>query len=94
MKRPPSAVLKEKFDHLTSYLASESFCSEIAKETLFSVSEVTTWFEHLHTLKENHRRGAAKAAETRRKKERTPSCYNHLPLCSMLSEVQRSHSIC
>jgi len=28
MKRPPSAVLKEKFDHLTSYPPSESLCSK------------------------------------------------------------------
>ena len=93
MKTLPSAVLKEKFDYLASYPPTESFCFEIVKETLLSVSEVIMWFEHLHTI-ENHSRGAAKAAETRRKKEGLPSCYyTHLKLCSMLSGVPRVHRI-
>ena len=69
IKRPPSAVLKEKFDRLTSYPPTESLCSEIAKEMLLSVSDVIMWFEHFHTIKENRRRGVVKAAEMRRKKK-------------------------
>ena len=69
MKRLRLAVLKEKFDRLISYPPNESLCSEIAKETLLSVSDVTMRFEHLHTIKENRRRDAAKAAKTRRNKK-------------------------
>ena len=83
MKKPPSTVLKEKFDQLTLYPPPESLCYEIAKETLLSVSDVTIWFEHLHTIKENRRRGAVKAAETRRKnKERkTAVATYHSAVC-------------
>ena len=69
MKRPPSTILKEKFDKLTSYPPPESVCSGIAKETLLSVNDVNMWFEHSHTIKENRRRSAAKVAETRKRKK-------------------------
>ena len=31
------------------------------------------WLDHLHTIKENRKRGAAKAAETRRRKKENPT---------------------
>jgi len=52
-----------------SFPPPESVCTKIAKETLLSVNDVKMWFEHLHTMRENRRRGAAKAAETRRRKK-------------------------
>ena len=69
MRKPPSTVIKEKFDKLKSYPPSESVCAEIAKEVLLSVDNVRMCLDHLHNVKENQKRGAAKAAETRRRKK-------------------------
>ena len=69
MRKPPSTVIKEKFDKLKSYPPSESVCAEITKEVLLSVDNVRMWLDHLHNVKENRKRGAAKAAETRRRKK-------------------------
>ena len=70
MRKPPSTVIKEKFESLECYPPSESVCLEIAKEVLLSVDDVRMWLDHLHTIKENRKRGAAKAAETRRRKKK------------------------
>ena len=57
MRKPPSTVIKEKFDKLKSYPPSESVCAEIAaeiaKEVLLSVDNVRMWLDHLHNVKEN-----------------------------------------
>lgn len=63
--KPPSIVLKEAFDSRadsTSYL-------ELGRKTLLPVNEVIIWFEHLNTIRENRRKGAIKAADTRRRKQ-------------------------
>ena len=39
MRKPPSAVIKERFDKLRSYPPSESVCAEIVKEVLLSVAK-------------------------------------------------------
>ena len=45
-----------------------SMVEEVAKETLLPPSEVKLWIDNLKTVDANRRRGAAKAAETRRTK--------------------------
>ena len=40
-----------------------------ARAVLLSVGDVKIWFEHLQTVEENRRRGATKAAATRRAKQ-------------------------
>ena len=64
---PPSTYLKEKFDGLGHYPPSESECDDIAKAVLLLPEQVSLWFEHLHTVQENRKRGAAHAAATKRK---------------------------
>ena len=61
--RPPYFVLKEAYDTLKS---EESLYQQLAQRTLLKIDEVKIWFEHLHTIKQNRKKGAAKAAETRR----------------------------
>ena len=64
---PPCTYLKEKFDGLGHHPPSESECDDIAKAVLLLPEQVSLWFEHLHTVQENRKRGAARAAATRRK---------------------------
>lgn len=44
-----------------------------AKAVLLPTEEVGFWIDHLNTVAENRRRGAAKAAETRRRKQQALS---------------------
>ena len=69
MKKPPSTLLKEAFDSLKSYPPPESLYSELSKKVMLPVDEVKICFDHLRTIGENCRRGAIKAAETRRRKK-------------------------
>lgn len=41
---------------------------DVARRTLLPVNEVEMWLNHLRTIENNRKRGAAKAAETRRQK--------------------------
>ena len=63
--RPPYAILKEEFDTVKSY-PDELLYQQLAEKILLKIDEVKIWFNHLHTIKQNRRKGAAKAAETRR----------------------------
>ena len=69
MKKPPSVILKEAFDSLKSYPPSDSFYSDLSKKVMLPVDEVKIWFEHLMTIRENRRKGAIKAAATRKSKK-------------------------
>ncbi len=69
MRKPPSAILKTAFAKLKGKRPSQEKIVELAKETLLSVHEVEIWFDHLETVARNRKRGAAKAAETRRRKK-------------------------
>ena len=68
MIRPPSILLKEEFDKLHSE-ASEECIHEVAKKCLLPPLEVRIWFDHLEQIQKNRKRGAEKAAETRRRKK-------------------------
>ena len=68
MIRPPSTLLKEFYQQLGQKEPTEAQIETIAKKTLLPVSEVIIWLQHLKTVDTNRKRGAAKAAETRRQK--------------------------
>ena len=66
--KPPSIILKKVFDALETYPPEESLYQQLAERTLLKVEEVKIWLEHLNTIKLNRKKGAAKAAETRRRR--------------------------
>ena len=58
---------------LTVYQESKSVPSEeilhrTVRKVLLTPEEVKFWFEHLHQIHQNRKRGAKKAAETRKRK--------------------------
>ena len=63
--KPPSVLLKELFHHSCESI-SDDFVQNSAKSVLLPASETRFWLEHLHTIVDNRRRGAAKAAATRK----------------------------
>ncbi len=63
---PPSTILKGAFDALKKYPPEDSLYQQLAERTL---EEVKIRLEHLNTIKQNRKRGAAKAAETRKRKK-------------------------
>ena len=71
MIQPPSVVLKEFFQSLQGSEPTDEMLQSMARKTLLPVSEVQLWLEHLHTVHTNRKRGATKAALTR-KQETTP----------------------
>ena len=66
---PPFVCLKTLFTKLKGKSATEDILESAARKVLLPAQEVGFWFEHLNTVAENRRRGAAKAAETRRRKQ-------------------------
>ena len=69
MKEPPSSVLKTFYTNLKGREATESEVEGIAKKVLLPTGEVLIWLDHLKTVETNRKRGAMKAAETRRNKK-------------------------
>ena len=63
MSLPPSCLLKEFHQSLNGKEPSESMLDGIAK----------IWLQHLSTVDANRKRGAAKAAQTRRLKKQQQS---------------------
>ena len=63
--QPPSSVLKQ----LVSTDMSDAVLKSAAERVLLSPEETQIWIDHLKTVTENHRRGAEKAAATRRAKK-------------------------
>ena len=68
MVQPPSQILKEEFDKLQSCKPSDDCIRTVANRSLLPTEEVEMWFEHLTTVARNRKRGAEKAAATRRRK--------------------------
>lgn len=62
-------ILKEEFAKLKDASCPSAFIQDVARKVLLSPSEVTMWFEHLQQISENRKRGAAKAAQTRKKRK-------------------------
>ena len=75
----PSVVLKEKFKQLGDSEHTESVISDIAKSVLLSPHNVKIWFKHLQTVDQNRKRGAAKAAATRRQSKQAKSSSHSKP---------------
>lgn len=83
MSKPPSTMLKDFYSSLKQRDPTDEQLQKIAKQTLLPVGGVVMWLEHLKTVDSNRKRGAAKAAETRR-----------LNRCSKQAEKVYSCGIC
>ena len=70
MSNPPSQVLKTRFSELMGTEPSDNDVEKIAKETLLLPQEVRIWMNNLQSIQTNCRRGAEKAAATKRSKAR------------------------
>ena len=64
--KPPSAVIKDLFSSCNGDVSD--MIEGIAKRVLFPAEECRMWITHLKTVLENRRRGAEKAAATRKAK--------------------------
>ena len=71
MVQPPSTILKDFYQSLSGQDPSEGMLEDVSKRALLPVAEVHLWLDHLRTVDMNRKRGAAKAAETRRQKRGT-----------------------
>ena len=65
---PPSHTLKEFYLSLKGAEPTEDMLTALAQRTLLAVSEVTLWLDHLKSVEANRKRGATKAAATRKEK--------------------------
>ena len=65
---PPSSTLKSEFSKLKDYSPQEELYHQIVKKSLQTPDDTKIWMDHLHSMTLNRRRGAQKAAATRRAK--------------------------
>lgn len=68
LPKPPSAVLKRSFSSSNGQVSDE-MVENAAREVLLPPEECKIWLDHLQTVMENRRRGARKAAATRKAKQ-------------------------
>lgn len=73
---PPSVVLKELFSANNGKI-EERMLNDIAKRVLLPPEECKIWLQHLQSVVENRRRGARKAAESRRARLQEASGTNN-----------------
>ena len=66
--KPPSLVLKHMFSELGNQPVTDEFITNAARSVLLPIEETKVWIDHLTTILQNRKRGAAKAAATRRLK--------------------------
>ena len=85
--RPPSQVLKEAFTELNGHCTDDDI-KKLSKSTLLPPEEVQIWLEHLRTIQQNRKRGAEKAAATRRRKEKHYFCICGEEYIDVTDEVQ------
>ena len=62
---PPSTVLKREFSKLKEYSPSEEYVENVSRKVLLTPTVTQMWMDHLHTVLQNRKRGARKAAATR-----------------------------
>ena len=93
MTKLPSVVLKEYFDTLNTYPPSESELNKLSKLVMLPAEEVKIWLDHLHTVCTNRRKGAVKAAETRRRKKQKPAMSVPDPI-DEAKESEYQYGIC
>ena len=91
---PPSSMLKELFNKLQGRPITDQFVHDAAKEVLLTPEQVRIWLEHLSTVLQNRRRGAAKAAATRRAKRAKNTCVSNLQSEADPSTVRDSEASC
>lgn len=84
---PPSTQLKEFFSRFGSE-PPENELKLIASKCLLPEDDVLMWLKHLQTITENRKRGASKAAETRRRKKESYPCGVCQALYGEADEVQ------
>ena len=60
---------------------------KLAEDILLPSHEVKLWLDHLRIVRENRRRGAAKAAETRRSKQRQASNESEEEYCGVCGDL-------
>ena len=85
--RPPSNQLKDLFSKNGSE-PTDSELKEIAADCLLPENDVRMWLKHLKTINDNRKRGASKAAETRRKKSRSYHCGVCKALYGKTNEIE------
>ena len=68
LTKPPSNVLKQMFSNLKDGDITDDFISDAAKAVLLSVEDTKIWLNHLLSVLQSRKRGAAKAAASRRMK--------------------------
>ena len=88
MIKPPSQILIEVFNNLQGKEPSDADIEEMSRMTLLSPGEVRMWLEHLCTIQSNRKRGAEKAATTRRAKKRQYVCICGEEYSDRTDEVQ------
>ena len=96
MVSPPSVILKGVFQSLQHYPATEAEIEEIDKQALLTRQETEMWFEHLHTIRENRKRGfhmqllqgVKGRSKKRRKRKSLHTTVLHVPLLTKSSVTQ------
>ena len=92
MCKPPSAIIKEGFMALKGQSPSDTFIRNMAKQCLLPSEEVEIWVEHLSEVQRNRKRGAQKAAETRKRKREQKKAASVLSLPPASTEDEGSSS--
>ena len=81
----PSEVILAEYDKhrketiSTHEILDDNCVQDLAKQTLLSPEEVTMWLSHLNTIAENRKKGAEKAAKTRRARKEASRKLIDLP---------------
>lgn len=65
---PPSSTMKQFYKKLKGKEPSDSDLEGVARKCLLPIEDVSLWLDHLKTVDENRKRGAAKAAESKKAK--------------------------
>ena len=91
---PPSSKLKELFNKLQGRPITDQFVHDAAKKVLLPPEEVRIWLEHLSTVLQNRRRGAAKAAVTRKARKAQSTCVSDLQGAADPSTVSDLEASC
>ena len=71
--------MKKFYTDLKGKEPSESELEDVARKCLLPIEDVSLWMDHLKTVQHNRKRGAAKAAESRKSKRHQSNCTSSLP---------------
>ena len=71
--KPPSEVLYETFQSYGD-IPSDNVIQDVSKKVLLSPDDVLMWFKHLKQIQVNRKKGAEKAAVTRKKNRQLQVC--------------------